>query len=96
MWSFNWEGGMEEVNDGSGLVRRRLVVRRAEDSWRRVVKGRRPASDGKRNGRLAGGRRGRKTFMSLLSSMSKLENHLGFNISGPGDPGLLVWHRTYE
>jgi len=32
MWSFNCEGGIDDVKEGSGLVRRRLVVRRAEDS----------------------------------------------------------------
>ncbi len=37
MWSFMWEGGIEEVKDGSGFVRRRLVVRRAEDSFLREM-----------------------------------------------------------
>lgn len=37
MWSFTCEAGIEEVKDGSGFVRRRLVVRRAEDSWRQGV-----------------------------------------------------------
>ena len=35
MWSFIWEGGIEEVNEGSVFVLRRLVVRRAEDSFLR-------------------------------------------------------------
>ena len=33
MWSLIWEGGIEEVNEASGFVLRRLVVRRAEDSF---------------------------------------------------------------
>ena len=39
MWSFSWLGGIEAVKDGSGLFRRRLVVRRAEDSWRQSIYG---------------------------------------------------------
>ena len=46
MWSFSWLGGMEAVKDGSGLFRNRLVVRRAEDSWRQGVYGLSPASGG--------------------------------------------------
>lgn len=64
MWSWRFEGDMEDVKDGSGFVRRRLVVRRAVDSCLRLVCGNRPAKDGKRNKRLAGGRRGRKMDMS--------------------------------
>ena len=37
MWSLRSEGGIEDVKEGSGLVRSRLVVRRAEDSCRRDV-----------------------------------------------------------
>lgn len=52
--------------DGSGLVRRRFVVRRAEDSWRRLeggwVRGR--ENEGRRNGRLAMGRRGTMACMA--------------------------------
>lgn len=46
MWSLSWLGGMEAVKDGSGLFRKRLVVRRAEDSWRQGVYGLSPASEG--------------------------------------------------
>lgn len=35
MWSCTWDGGIEEVNDGSGFGLRRFVVRRAEDSFLR-------------------------------------------------------------
>lgn len=66
MWSFNWEAGIEEVNDGSGLVRRRLVVRRAEDSCLWEICGIRPKSKGVRNGSFAGGLWGRKMDMSWL------------------------------
>ena len=66
MWSVNCDSGIEEVKDGSGLVRRRLVVRRAEDSWRRAVRGMRPASDGYRNERLASGLWGRGMDMSYV------------------------------
>ena len=54
MWSFIWLGGMEAVKDGSGLLRSRLVVRRAEDSWRQGVYGVNPASGGWRNCKFAG------------------------------------------
>ena len=58
---------MEDVKDGSGLVRSLFVVRRAEDSCLRVTCDGDFSSDGRRNGRLlARGRRGTIIFISLL------------------------------
>ena len=37
MWSLTCVGGIEKVKDGSGFVLRRLVVRRAEDSFLREM-----------------------------------------------------------
>ena len=66
MWSEVWEGGMEDVKEGSGLFRSRLVVRRAEDSCLRVTCDIELSSEGRRNGRvLARGRRGTMIFISL-------------------------------
>ena len=56
MWSFIWEGGIEEVNEASGFVLRRLVVRRAEDSFLRGTWTTRLEKDGRRKGRLDTGR----------------------------------------
>lgn len=66
MWSFTWDGGIEEVNDGSGFVLRRLVVRRADDSFLRDTHGTKLENEGRRKCRLAGGRRERDTDMSSL------------------------------
>lgn len=66
MWSFTWDGGIEEVNDGSGFVLRRLVVRRAEDSFLRDTQGTKLENEGRRNCRLAGGRRDKDIDMSSL------------------------------
>lgn len=66
MWSFILDGGTEEVNDGSGFVLRRLVVRRAEDSFLRVTHGIKVENEGRRKCKLAGGRRERDIDMSLL------------------------------
>lgn len=54
------------MNDGSGFVLRRLVVRRAEDSFLRETSGSKLENEGKRKGRLQGGRREREIDMSLL------------------------------
>lgn len=66
MWSLNWVGGIEEVNDGSGFVLRRLVVRRAEDSFLRETYGTKVENEGSRKSRLEGGRREREIDMLLL------------------------------
>lgn len=66
MWSFILDVGTEEVNDGSGFVLRRLVVRRAEDSFLRETHGTKLENEGRRKCRLAGGRRERDIDMSLL------------------------------
>ena len=66
MWSCIWDGGTEERNDGSGFVLSRLVVRRAEDSLLREIYGIRFENEGRRKGRYEGGRRERRTDMSLL------------------------------
>lgn len=66
MWSFIWEGGIEEVNDGSGFVRRRLVVRRAEDSFLREMYGTKLENEGRRKRRSGCDRRERETDISLL------------------------------
>ena len=59
---------MEDVKEGSGFVRSRFVVRRAEDSCLRTTCDVELSSDGRRNGRvLTRGRRGTMIFMSLLS-----------------------------
>ena len=54
------------MNDGSGFVRRRLVVRRAEDSFLRGTYGIKLVKDGRRKRRLGGGRWEREMDMSLL------------------------------
>ena len=66
MWSFTWEGGIEKVNDGSGFVRRRLVVRRAEDSFLREMYGIKVENEGRRKSKVEGGRRERERDMSVL------------------------------
>ena len=66
MWSCIWDGGIEEVNDGSGFVLRRLVVRRAEDSFLREIYGTKLEKEGNRKGRVGVGRKERETDMSLL------------------------------
>lgn len=66
MWSLRFEGGIEEVKEGSGLFRRRLVVRRAEDSCLREVIGMSPAKDGRRKDKLFGVRREREMDMSFM------------------------------
>ncbi len=66
MWSFICDVGIKDVKDGSGFVRRRLVVRRAEDSWRQGVYELSPARDEMSRGMLAGDFRGRKMDMSIL------------------------------
>lgn len=48
MWSFTWDGVIKEVNDGSGFVLRRLVVRRAEDSFLRDTYGSKIENEGRR------------------------------------------------
>lgn len=37
MWSRTWEGEIDAVKDGSGLVRKRFVVRRDDDSCLRAT-----------------------------------------------------------
>ena len=54
------------MNDGSGFVLRRLVVRRAEDSFLRETYGTKLGSEGRRKGRLEICRRGREMDMSWL------------------------------
>lgn len=65
MWSFTWDGGIEEVNDGSGFVLRRLVVRRAEDSLLRETYGTKLENEGIRKGNFDNGRRESETDMLL-------------------------------
>lgn len=65
MWSFTWEGGIEEVKDGSGLVLRRLVVRRAEDSLLREMYGIKLDKEGRRKVKLEGCRAEREIDISL-------------------------------
>lgn len=52
MWSLTWDWGIEEVNDGSGFVLRRLVVRRAEDSFLREMYGTKLENEWIKKGRL--------------------------------------------
>ena len=66
MWSLTWIRGIEEVNDGSGCVLRRLVVRRAEDSFLRETYGTKHENEGSRKIKLEGGRREREIDMLLL------------------------------
>lgn len=66
MWSCMWDGGTGERNDGSGFVLRRLVVRRAEDSFLREIYGIRFENEGSRKGKFEDNRRERRTDMSLL------------------------------
>ena len=54
------------MNDGSGFVLRRLVVRRAEDSFLREIYGTKLENEGRRKGGLEGDRRERDIDMSLL------------------------------
>ena len=63
MGSFMWVGGIEKVKDGSGSVLRRLVVRRAEDSFLREMYGINDENEGMRKVRLEGGRREWETDM---------------------------------
>lgn len=64
MWSWVWaERGENDVKDGSGFTRRRFVVRRAEDSWRRLEGWIDGVNDGNRKGRCANGRRGTMACM---------------------------------
>ena len=58
------------MNEGSGFVLRRLVVRRAEDSFLREMYGTKAENEGKRRGRLEGGRIERKIDMALLWKLS--------------------------
>ena len=65
MWSwFGTELGEKDVKVGSGFTRRRFVVRRAVDSWRRLEGGTAGRNDGNRKGRVANGRRGTMTCMA--------------------------------
>ena len=66
MWSVVWDGPIEEVNDGSGFVRRRLVVRRAEDSFLRETDGIKLEDEGRRKGKIESGRVERETDILLL------------------------------
>ena len=66
MWSFTWDGEIEKVNDGSGFVLRRLVVRRAEDSFLRDTYDPKGENEGRRKkDELEGNRRERETDMTL-------------------------------
>lgn len=67
------------MNDGSGFVLRRLVVRRAEDSFLRETYGTKLKNEGRRKGRLEGGRRDRETDMSLLSIGPVVEQNVTIN-----------------
>ena len=60
------------MKDGSVFVLRRLVVRRAEDSFRREMYGITAEKEGKKKGRLERGRRERKTDMLHSTSTSKM------------------------
>lgn len=62
------------MNDGSGFVRRRLVVRRAEDSFLRQMYGNTVEKEGRRKVRLEGGRRERERDMSLLLLVNSTSN----------------------
>lgn len=75
MWSLTWVWGIEKVNDGSGFVLRRLVVRRAEDSFLRQMYGNKVEKEGRRKVRLEGGRRERETDMSLLLLVNGRSNY---------------------
>ena len=89
MWSFTWDGGIEEVNDGSGFVLRRLVVRRAEDSFLRDTQGTKRENEGRRKCRLAGGRMERDIDMlSLWNTDSSPGSHEQFDRSD------LFWARA--
>ena len=74
MWSLTWGWGIEKVNDGSGFVLRRLVVRRAEDSFLRQMYGNKIEKEGGRKVRLEGGRRERETDISLLLLVNGTSN----------------------
>ena len=76
MWAFTCEGGFENVNDGSGFVRRRLVVRRAEDSFLREMYGIEVENEGRRKNKVEGGRRERETDMSVLGMRRFLEQDI--------------------
>lgn len=67
------------MNDGSGFVLRRLVVRRAEDSFLREIYGTKLENEGKRKDRLESGRREMDIDMSLLWIGLVLEQNI-FNI----------------
>lgn len=55
MWSLNCSGGMLAVKEAEGFTRSRLVVRRAEDSYRRHTRVTGRVNDGSRKGRLSSG-----------------------------------------
>ena len=50
MWSRTWEGEMDAVKDGWGLVRKRFVVRRDDDSCLRETLESGDKSQGRRDG----------------------------------------------
>ena len=60
------------MKDGSVFVRRRLVVRRAEDSFLREMYGITAEKEDKRKGRLDEGRRERKIDMLHSTSTSEM------------------------
>ena len=63
------------MKDGSGFTRRRFVVRRAVDSWRRQEGCANGMNDGKRNGRIANGRRGTMACMACGAWYEIYERH---------------------
>ena len=79
MWSFTWDGGIEEVNDGSGFVLRPLVVRRAEDSFLRETYGTKLENEGRRKGGLECGRREREIDMLSLWTGLVVEQNVTTN-----------------
>ena len=79
MCSLTWGWGIEEVDDASGFVLRRLVVRRAEDSYLRQMYGSKVEKEGRRKVKLEGGRKERETDMSLLLCYSLVEQENGTN-----------------
>lgn len=60
------------MNDASGFVLRRLVVRRAEDSFLRETYDTKLDSEGRRNGKLDSDLNGREIDMSLQSLSSTM------------------------
>ena len=71
MWSVRFERGVEAVKDWSGLFRNRFVVRRAVDSCRWVIRGRRLVSLGKRKEGLAVGRLGKRRVIAVAASLDQ-------------------------